>query len=67
MATKRELIEPNPGDKRYIRRDAQGRFTTDQVDVSRSLSREARQATKGERASKTVAKGQGDRGDQRRG
>jgi hypothetical protein len=67
MATKRELIEPNPGDKRYVRRDAQGRFTDDQVDVSRSLSREARQAAKGERASKTVPKGQGDQGDQRGG
>jgi hypothetical protein len=27
MARKRELIEPHEGDKRYIRRDAAGRFT----------------------------------------
>jgi hypothetical protein len=25
-ARKRELIEPTPGDKRYVRRDAKGRF-----------------------------------------
>ena len=25
--SKRELIEPNPGDKRYARRDEEGRFT----------------------------------------
>lgn len=58
MATKRELIEPNEGDKRYIRRDEEGKFTEDQVDVGRSLSQDARQH------SKTAApKGQGDKGD----
>jgi hypothetical protein len=31
------LIEPHEGDTRYVRRDAEGRFTTDQVDVHRSL------------------------------
>ena len=67
MATRRELIEPHAGDKRYVRRDAHGRFTSDQVDVGRSLSREARQAAKGQHASRTVPKGQGDRGDERRG
>jgi hypothetical protein len=25
MVTKRELIEPHPGDKRFVRRDAKGR------------------------------------------
>ena len=30
--SKRELIEPNPGDKRYVRRDDQGHFK-EQVDV----------------------------------
>lgn len=55
---KRELIEPNEGDKRFIRRDDEGKFTEDQVDVGRSLSQDARQH------SKTVAKpGQGDKGD----
>ncbi|HET7473913.1 MAG TPA: hypothetical protein VFJ71_12365 [Candidatus Limnocylindrales bacterium] len=47
--------------KRYIRRDARGRFTTDQVAVGRSLSADRRQ-----RAKTVVPKGQGDRGDQRR-
>ena len=58
--TKRELIEPNPGDKRYVRRDEDGRFTDDQVDVGASLAADRRQQAK------TVAKpGQGDRGDRR--
>jgi len=35
MARDRELIEPNPGDKRYIRRDDEGKFTEDQVDMGR--------------------------------
>lgn len=60
MPRKRELIEPNEGDKRFIRRDDQGQFTDDQVDVSRSLSDDARQHAK------TVAKpGQGDKGDRK--
>ena len=59
---KRELIEPNKGDKRYVRRDSEGQFTKSQDSVSRSLSADRR--TK----AKTVAsKGQGDRGDQKRG
>jgi hypothetical protein len=58
MARKRELIEPNKGDKRYVRRDEQGRFTDSQDDVSRSLSQDQK------RDAKTKAKkGQGDRGD----
>ena len=57
---KRELVTQGSR-KRYIRRDAQGRFTTDQVEVGKSLAADRR--TK----SQTVApKGQGDRGDQRR-
>lgn len=56
--TKRELIEPNSGDKRYVRRDSEGQFTSDQVDVGKSLAADRRQH------SKTPAKpGQGDRGD----
>lgn len=61
MARKRELIEPNPGDKRYIRRDEDGQFTEQQVDMSRSLSVDNNQ-----KAQKTVPKGQGDKGDHRR-
>jgi hypothetical protein len=60
MAAKRELIEPTPGDKRYVRRDAEGRFN-EVVDVGRSLSADRK------RKSKTVAKpGQGDRGDRKK-
>ena len=58
MSRDRELIEPNEGDKRYIRRDEKGQFTDDQVDVGRSLSQDRKQH------SKTAAKkGQGDHGD----
>jgi len=56
-AKKRELIEPHPGDKRYIRRDDQGRIE-ESDDVSRSLSQDQR------RKAKTVSSpGQGDKGD----
>jgi hypothetical protein len=58
MARDRELIEPHEGDKRYIRRDDQGHFTEDQVDMGRSISQDMK------RDSKTKAKkGQGDKGD----
>lgn len=57
MAGKRELIDTGTS-KRYVRRDDQGRFTTDQVDVGRSLAADQR------KQAKTVAKpGHGDRGD----
>jgi hypothetical protein len=61
MPRKRELIEPHPGDKRYIRRDAEGHFTTDQVNVGRSLRDDMRQPAKHK-----VPEGQGDRGDRKR-
>ena len=57
---KRELIEPNKGDKRYIRRDNEGQFTGNQVDVGKSLSADRRS-----KATTIVPKGQGDRGDQK--
>jgi len=57
---KRELIETGQ-DKRYVRRDARGRFTSDQTDVGRSLAADRRQDS--EHASK---RGQGDRGDRAR-
>ena len=60
MARKRELIEPNEGDKRFIRRDENGQFTEDQVDVGRSLSQDQRQHSK-----RVVEKGQGDKGDRK--
>ena len=60
MAAKRELSEPTPGDKRYVRRDAEGKFN-EVVDVGRSLSADRK------RKAKTVAKpGQGDRGDRKK-
>jgi len=59
MSTKRELIEPTPGDKRYVRRDDQGRFK-EVEDVGRSLSQDRKR-----KAKKTAKKGQGDRGDRK--
>ncbi len=54
---KRELIEPNEGDKRYVRRDEEGKFE-ESDDVSRSLSQDQK------RDAKTESKpGQGDKGD----
>ena len=61
MARKRETIEPNPGDKRYIRRDDEGKFTDDQVDVGRSLA-----ADNNQKAETTVPKGHGDQGETKR-
>ena len=60
MARDRELIEPNEGDKRYIRRDEQGQFTEEQDDVSRSLSQDQRRDAQTE-----SRKGQGDKGDRK--
>jgi hypothetical protein len=55
----RTLIEPNKGDKRYVRRDKDGQFSKE-VDVGKSLAADQRQHAK------TVAKpGQGDRGDRK--
>lgn len=55
----REEIATGPGgEKRYVRRDAEGHFTEDQVDVGRSLSADRRREAKHD-----APKGQGDRGD----
>jgi hypothetical protein len=59
-ASRRELIEPNKGDKRFVRRKADGTFGKT-VDVGNSLSSDKRTAAK-----KMVPKGQGDRGDTKR-
>jgi hypothetical protein len=56
---KRERLEQGAG-KRFIRRDARGRFTSDQVEVGRSLAADRRTNAKSR-----AATGQGDRGDQR--
>ena len=58
--SKRELIEPNPGDKRFVRRDAKGRFA-ESDDVGRSLAQDRRQHAKSD-----AGPGQGDRGDRQR-
>lgn len=57
MASDRELIEPNPGDKRYVRRDDAGRFK-ESDDVGKSLAADRRT-----KARTKAKKGQGDRGD----
>jgi hypothetical protein len=59
MTGKRELIEPNKGDKRFVRRDGEGRFS-ESDDVGKSLAQDVR------KPAKTAAKkGQGDRGDRK--
>lgn len=56
--TKRELIDTG-SDKRYVRRDAKGRFS-ESVDVGKSLAADQR------RHSKTEApRGEGDKGDRK--
>ena len=55
--SKRELIEPRKGDRRFVRRTKTGQFK-DVVDVGRSLA-----ADKRRKAKTKVPKGQGDRGD----
>jgi hypothetical protein len=58
--SKRELIAPHPGDKRYVRHRADGTFGKT-VDVGRSLPGDKRTKAKAK-----VPKGQGDRGDTKR-
>jgi hypothetical protein len=55
----RELIDTGT-DKRYVRRDEQGRFG-ESDDVGRSLAQDVKQHAKTK-----VKSGQGDRGDQQR-
>jgi hypothetical protein len=57
MTSKRELIEPNQGDKRYVRRDENGRFD-EHDDVGKSLAQDVRKQSKA-----AAKRGQGDRGD----
>jgi hypothetical protein len=60
MARKREIIEPKPGDKRYVRRDDKGQFK-EVEDVGRSLAQDRQQEARTE-----STKGQGDRGDRKK-
>lgn len=55
--SKRELLEPTPGDKRYVRRNAKGEISTS-VDLNKSLSGDDRTNSK-----VTSKPGQGDKGD----
>jgi hypothetical protein len=55
--SKRTVIEPHEGDKRYARRNKEGKFKK-QVKVGRSLSADEKRTAKTE-----VPRGQGDRGD----
>jgi hypothetical protein len=57
MAGKRELIEPNEGDKRYVRRDESGHFS-ESDDLNRSLASDNNRD-----AMRTSESGQGDTGD----
>lgn len=59
MPKKRELIEPNEGDKRFVRRDDEGKFQ-ESDDVGRSLSQDQKRNAKTE-----VQSGEGDRGDRK--
>ena len=58
---KRERIDTTPGQaggSRFIRRDASGRFTSDQVDAGRSIAADQRRQAKN-----SAPRGQKDRGD----
>ena len=58
--SKRTVLEPRKGDRRYVRRNKEGEFKKE-VNVGRSLAADRRR-----KSSKKVAKGQGDRGETRR-
>lgn len=58
--SKRTVIEPNKGDRRYVRRNKKGEFKK-QVQVGKSLAADRKKTAKTK-----VEKGQGDRGDVKR-
>lgn len=60
MPGKRELIEPHKGDRRYVRRDAKGRFS-EVEDAGRSLTQDRRRQAQHE-----SKPGYGDRGDRKK-
>ena len=57
MASKRELIEPTQGDKRFVRRDESGKFK-ESDDVGKSLAQDRTREAKND-----APRGHGDRGD----
>jgi hypothetical protein len=54
----RELIDTG-SDKRYVRRDERGRFTSDQVDVGRSSAADRRRKPRTSRRGATATEGTG--------
>jgi hypothetical protein len=58
--SKRTVLEPKKGDRRYVRRNKKGEFKKE-VSVGRSLA-----ADRKRKAKTKVPKGQGDRGDVKR-
>ena len=60
MSGKRELIEPHEGDKRFVKRDENGRFS-EVVDAGRSMAQDRKQ-----HARTTTKSGYGDRGDRKK-
>ena len=58
--SKRTVIEPNKGDRRYVRQNKKGEFKK-QVQVGKSLAADRKKTAKAK-----VKKGQGDRGDVKR-
>ena len=58
--TKRTVIEPKKGDRRYVRRNKKGEFKKE-VKVGKSLAADRKRTAKAK-----VKKGQGDRGDVKR-
>jgi hypothetical protein len=59
--SKRSVIQPRKGNRRYTRRNKSGQFKKE-VNVRRSLAADRRR-----KAKTKAAKGQGDRGDTKRG
>jgi hypothetical protein len=57
--TKRTTLEPTAGEKRYVRRDEDGRFN-EVDDVSRSLAQDIKR-----KAETETTPGQGDKGDRK--
>jgi hypothetical protein len=58
-APRRELLTPR-GDRRFVRRDAEGKFK-ESDDAGRSIASDRRQ-----KAKRSAPKGQGDKGDRKR-
>jgi hypothetical protein len=58
MTRERERLDQANGPDRYIRRDEQGQFTEDQVEVGKSISQDMQRKAKNK-----APRGHGDQGD----